>query len=224
MKLEDLHILPGTPLQLQLSNDSPNGIKCNSRIIGYTPSRSVLITMPVAAGKVVRARPGQKVMVKVMVANGMGVFVASVQGIATTPYPYLHLSFPKSVNFKEIRGATRVDTRLPVTVKSLASLTDEPESEGVAADMSVSGARLELKEPIAEVGDEVEINSEVTIGPVTRNMKITAIIRSRTERSTKEMDEHLPAVYGVQFVEESEDNLLLLNSYVFSQLAQRLEP
>ncbi|MFL0795913.1 MAG: flagellar brake protein [Cellvibrionaceae bacterium] len=224
MKFEDLHVLPGTALQLQISTESSTGAKCQSRVMGYVPGRSVLITVPVVGGKPVRLRPGQKVTVKTMVANGVGIFAATVQGIATSPYPYFHLSYPKSVSFKEIRGATRVDTRLPVRVKSLASLTEEAETEGIATDMSVSGARLELREAIAAVGDEVEIYGDVHIGPVRRTMKIQAIIRSRTERSTKEMVEDLPAVYGVQFLEEEEENILVLHSYVFSQMATSLEP
>ncbi len=217
MKFEDLKLEPGYPLQLQTNNaGQPERYSC--RMVGFLPGRSLLLSVPRVAGKYVKFRPGQKLVARMMVENGIGIFACVVEAQTTEPYPILHVSYPEKVSFKGIRGATRVAVNQAVSVTP--AVTDQPVVAGNVADISISGARLELDAPIGEVGDRIRLQSKVTILDICRDLALDAVIRSRVERSTQEIDDNLPAVYGVEFVEHDEESLLLLYAYVFSQIAR----
>lgn len=160
-----------------------------------------------------------------MVDNGIGLFASVVETQTAEPYPILHVSYPEQVSFKGIRGATRVNVDLPIQVKNLSVINEEV-MKGTIADISISGARMELLEPVGEIGDKIRINARVTILNMVRELMVDAIIRSRLERSTQEADKNLPAVYGVEFTEEDEEKRLLLCAYVFGQIVdeQQLTP
>jgi hypothetical protein len=217
MKFEDLKLEPGYPLQLQI-NTGTQPARYSCRLVGYLPGRSLLLSVPKVGGKYLRFRPGQKLVVRMMVDNGIGVFACVVEAQTTDPYPIIHVSYPESVSFKGIRGATRVAVNQPIVVFS--GIEDLPGVTGTIADISISGARLEMDAPIGEVGDKIRIQSSVKILEIRRNMELQAVIRSRVERSTQEIDDNLPAVYGVEFVEQDEESLLLLYAYVFSHIAR----
>ncbi len=214
MKFEDLKLGYGYPVQLQ-SQSEGQAQRCTSKIIGCVPGQGILMTP--ARGKA-RLRSGQKIVVRIMVGNGICLFPAVIESVVAQPLPMMQLSYPKQVSFKEIRGATRVDVELAVSAQNLSSLP-ERSSDGMIADISTSGARLEVADPIGEVGDELTLKGVVNVGPIQRELDIGAVIRSRIERSTREVEENLPAVYGVEFTEQDEDKLLLLYAFVYSELA-----
>lgn len=218
MKFEDLKLAYGYPLQVQVSNSMGQAERYSCRLIGCIPGRSVLLSVPRATGKLLRFRAGQKMVVRMMVENGIGVFASSVETQTAEPYPILHLNYPEQVSFKGIRGATRVNIDLPIQVTNLSAI-NEAVMTGVVADISITGARMELPEAVGEIGDKIRINARVTVLDIARDLTVDAIIRSRLERSTQEADKDLPAVYGVEFIEEDEERRLLLCAYVFSRIA-----
>lgn len=223
MKFEDLKLDYGYPLQLQVENAAGQSERLSCRLIGCLPGRSIILSVPRRNGRLLRFRPGQKLIARMMVANGVGVFTCDVESQTGEPYPLLHVLYPDSVAFKGIRGATRVAVNLPVTVGNLSQL-DEKEIAGVAADMSISGARLELEMPVGDIGDNIRMKAQVDIAGIEREMVVNGVIRSRVERSTQEYDQNLPAVYGVEFTETDEDLRLLLFAYVFSRIAHEQLP
>ncbi len=218
MNIEDLKLSAGFPIQLLVSSANAESVRYSCKLIGYLPGKGVLVTPPIVGGKVVRLVGGQKLTARLMVTNGMCLFSASVQTITASPYPILHLSYPNSVSFKGVRNATRIDVRLPIVAINESAL-ESPDIQGVIADISVTGARLELSEDIVEIGDELVISADIKVGPIRRSLKVTAVIRSRIERSTREYDEKLPAVYGLEFIEKDDDRLLELYAYVYVEMA-----
>lgn len=225
MKFEDLKLTYGYPLQLQVSNSAGQPERFSCRLIGCMPGRSILLSVPRASGKLLRFRAGQKMVVRMMIDNGIGIFASIVETQTTEPYPILHVSYPEQVSFKGIRGATRVNVNLPIQVKNLSVINEEV-AKGMIADISISGARMELSEPVGEIGDKIRISAQVNILTMVRELMVDAIIRSRLERSTQETDRNVPAVYGVEFTEEDEEKRLLLCAYVFGQIVdeQQLTP
>lgn len=225
MKLEDLRLAYGYPLQLQMNNSAGQPERFSCRLIGCMPGRSVLLSVPRAAGKLLRFRAGQKMVVRMMVDNGIGIFACVVETQTSDPVPILYVSYPEQVSFKGIRGATRVSVEQAVQVRNLSTINEEV-INGVVADISISGARMELAEPIGEIGDKISITGRVKILDIERSLTVSAIIRSRLERSTQEADKDLPAVYGVEFIEEDEERRLLLCAYVFGKIIddQQLNP
>lgn len=213
MKFEDFKLPYGYPMQLQAADSETARI--NARLLGCIPGRNIMLSQPRGA----RLRTGQKLIVRVMAANGICLFPATLESTVNLPVPMLCLSYPAAVQFKEIRGATRVDVDLGVEVANLSAL-EERKTQGKISDISLLGAKVELAEAIAEVGEELQLGMTVSIASLTRELSIKSLVRSRVERSTRENEEEFSAVYGVEFAENEEDQLLGLYAYVYSSMAQ----
>src|SRR5690606_13547130 len=99
-----------------------------------------------------------------------------------------------------------------------------PFTGGTIADISTSGARVELDEAVGEIGDKIELKASLNIVNITRELTINAIIRSRLERSTQEESQNLPAIYGIEFADDDEEKYLLIYAYVFREMARGDRP
>lgn len=219
MKFEDLKLAFGYPLQLQATSLSGQPERFSCRLIGCLPGRTLLMSVPKQSGKLVRFRVGQKMVVRLMIDNGIGIFGGVVEAQTTDPYPILHLSYPESVTFKGIRGATRVAVQEKVDITSTLNEVSTTTS-GFIADISISGCRIELGEDIAEVGDRITIKAEVDIRGLKRNLLLNGIVRSRVD-PTDHVEEGALVSYGIEFTEHSEDEQLVIYAYVFSHLASQ---
>lgn len=219
MKFEELKLAYGYPLQLQTTNPVGQPERFSCRLIGCLPGRSLLLSVPKQTGKLVKFRTGQKIVVRLMIDNGIGIFAGIVESLTLDPYPILHLSYPESVTFKGIRSATRVVVYEKVTVSNI-SLESRPSTQGVISDISISGARVELSDEIAEIGDVVELKAQVDIRELKRELMLTGIVRSRVEPTDNHLEGMLVS-YGLEFNLQTEEQHLLMYAYVFSQMAMQ---
>lgn len=218
MTFDDLKLLPGYPLQLQVQTSTGVSERYNCRFVGALPGRALLLSVPRANGRMLRLRPGQKIVARMMVANGVGVFTCAVEHQAQEPYPLLHLEYPEEVGFKGIRQATRVEVSLPVMVLNRTAL-EAVDVAGTFADISISGARLEVAQVLGDIGDKILVTARVEVAGIARDLQIEAVLRSRVERSTQEREQKVPVVYGVEFTDTDEERRLLLAAYVYSRIA-----
>ncbi len=215
MKFEDMKLIYGHPLQLQASNSAGQPERFSCRLIGCLPGRSILLSVPKLAGKLVRFRAGQKVVARLMVDNGIGIFASVVETQTADPYPILHIGYPDNISFKGIRGATRVAIDRPVEVSNLTIISDKIISASVV-DISVTGARIEAMSVFGDIGNKIQIAMSVGVANIVRELTLEAIIRSRGD-----VDQQSPngvVAYGVEFIEPEEDKRLLLYAYVYAQI------
>lgn len=219
MKFEDLKLAYGYPLQLQTTSLSGQPERFSCRLIGCLPGRSLLLSVPKLAGKLVRFRAGQKIVVRLMIDNGIGIFAGVVETQTMDPYPILHLSFPESVTFKGIRSATRVAVQERVEILS-AHGDNVQSTPGFISDISINGCRIELGADIAELGDSLTLKTEVDIRGVKRLLLLKGIVRSRVD-ATDNVDEGALVSYGIEFSDQSDDERLVMYAYVFSHMAQQ---
>lgn len=219
MKFEDLKLAYGYPLQLQTTSLSGQPERFSCRLIGCLPGRSLLLSAPKLAGKLVRFRAGQKIVVRLMIDNGIGIFAGVVETQTMDPYPILHLSFPESVTFKGIRSATRVAVQERVEILS-AHGDNVQSTPGFISDISINGCRIELGADIAELGDSLTLKTEVDIRGVKRLLLLKGIVRSRVD-ATDNVDEGALVSYGIEFSDQSDDERLVMYAYVFSHMAQQ---
>lgn len=219
MKFEELKLAYGYPLQLQTTSLAGQPERFSCRLIGCLPGRSLLLSVPKQAGKLVKFRSGQKIVVRLMIDNGIGIFAGIVESLTLDPYPILHLSYPESVTFKGIRSATRVVVCEKIDVSNI-SLESKPSSQGVISDISISGARIELSDEIAEIGDLLEIKAEVDIRGIKRELVLSGIVRSRVDPTDGHMEAMLVS-YGLEFTQQTEEQRLLMYAYVFNQMAMQ---
>lgn len=219
MKFEDLKLAYGYPLQLQTTSLSGQPERFSCRLIGCLPGRSLLLSVPKLAGKLVRFRAGQKIIVRLMIDNGIGIFASVVEAQTMDPYPILHLSFPESVTFKGIRSATRVAVQERVEIFSVHG-DNVQSAPGFISDISINGCRIELGADIAELGDSLTLKAEVDIRGVKRLLLLKGIVRSRVD-ATDNIDEGALVSYGIEFSDQSDDERLVMYAYVFSHMAQQ---
>ena len=217
MKFEDMKLTYGYPMQLQTSGISGQPERYSCRLIGCLPGRSVLLSVPKMGGKLVRFRTGQKVVARLMVDNGIGIFAGIVETQTADPYPILHIGYPENVNFKAIRSATRVAIEQPIAITNLTA-GGEQATQGAIVDISVSGARIETSAEVGDIGDKVELSLQVNIVGIIRDLSVEAILRSRVEPEPQAASHSEMITYGIQFIEADEDRRLLLYAYVYSQL------
>lgn len=216
MKFEDLKLNAGYPLQIQTASVAGQTERYSCRLIGCLPGRSILLSVPKASGRLIRLRQGQKIIVRLMIDNGIGVFASQIETQTFDPYPILHIAYPETVTFKGIRGATRVAVNQPILI---TNLTEPSSTEGVIVDISVTGARIELVSPVGKIGDTVELVASVVIQDVERELKVKAIIRSQVETLEDANNSGLSTSYGIEFIETQEENRLIMYAFVYSQMA-----
>jgi Flagellar protein YcgR/PilZ domain len=217
MKFEELKLTYGYPLQLQTATLAGQPERFSCRLIGCLPGRSILLSVPKQAGKLIKFRAGQKIVVRLMIDNGIGIFAGIVESQTQDPYPILHLSYPETVTFKGIRGATRVAVREKIEVTNV-SVESKIKASGFISDMSISGTRIELSEDIAEIGDTLELRAQVDIRDVKRDLILTGVIRSRVD-PTDNLGEGVLVSYGLEFTSQTDENRLVMYAYVFNQIA-----
>jgi len=215
MKFEDMKLVYGYPLQLQTSSLAGQPERFSCRLIGCLPGRSILLSVPKLAGKLVRFRAGQKLVARLMVDNGIGIFASIVETQTLDPYPILHISYPDSVSFKGIRGATRVAIDEPVKILNLTVISDL-EVTGSVVDVSVTGARIEAVSGFGEIGHKIQVTMNVAVANINRELTLEAIIRSRGEADSQGSNNMV--AYGVEFIEPEEDKRLLLYAFVYAQI------
>lgn len=214
MKFEELKLTYGYPLQLQTTNSLGQPERHACRLIGCLPGRGILVSVPKSAGRLVKFRSGQKLVFRFMIDNGIGVFISVVELQTVDPYPLLHITYPETVNFKGIRNATRVAVDMVAEVYRSSA----PELPPVAAhisDISITGLRLDIGESIGELGDLVEIRTDLVISRIQRELKLNGVIRSRIDPS----DGAEVLSYGIELSEMDEEQFLLLYAYVSGQIA-----
>ncbi len=215
MKFEDMKLIYGYPLQLQTSNSAGQPERFSCRLIGCLPGRSILLSVPKLAGKLVRFRNGQKLVARLMVDNGIGIFASVVETQTADPYPILHISYPDNVSFKGIRGATRVAIDEPVKIMNLTVISDL-ELTGNVVDVSVTGARIEAAKAFGEIGHKIQVTMNVAVANINRDLALEGIIRSRGEPDPQNPGNGV--AYGVEFIEPEEDKRLLLYAFVYAQI------
>ncbi|MEN0035415.1 MAG: flagellar brake protein [Cellvibrio sp.] len=217
MRFEELKLTYGYPLQLQTTNLAGQPERSSCRLIGCLPGRSILLSVPKQAGKLIKFRVGQKIVVRLMIDNGIGIFAGIVESQTLEPYPILHLSYPEAVTFKGIRGATRVAVREKIEVTNM-SVEGRIKTMGFLSDMSISGARIELDEDIAQIGNTLELRAQVDIRDVRKELVLSGVIRSCVDPADNPGDGVMIS-YGIEFTNQSDEQRLVLYAYVFNQMA-----
>jgi hypothetical protein len=217
MKFEDMKLSYGYALQLQIVGADGQSERFSCRLIGCIPERSILMSVPKAGGKPVRFKPGQKVVTRLMVDNGIGIFASVVEAQTLDPYPILHIAYPDMVSFKGIRGATRV--AIDQSVNVVNTLDKYKKSlEGGIVDISITGARIELTSEIGDIGDRLQLSLVVNVAGLVRPLVMEAIIRSRFSPEVQGQKGTDKITYGLQFIEPDDDRRLLLYAYVYAQI------
>lgn len=197
------------------------GQRLQSHYVGCIPDKCILLTLPrTTDGKLSssgRLKTGESVSVKVPTSNGLATFSCKVLGIAPTPFPIVHLSYPKSLSFNNVRKDPRVDISVPLEMTFASGV----KSNGAFSDISVSGGRVLVEHAGADVGETVGLAFDLSVAGLTRPMHMSANIRScfdvpgnvaATARGER--------VYGLEFQGLDELQGLIVSAFINGEMAK----
>ncbi|VAX00877.1 hypothetical protein MNBD_GAMMA21-2311 [hydrothermal vent metagenome] len=189
------------------------------RVIGYLAGKSIIATAPVLDGRLMLLREHQQFTVRLISGNSVQAFMASLLKKTTTPYPYIHLSYPETLESITIRKAQRINTNIIASVQNL-----EPGKEAVKTrssalnDLSSAGALVVATEDLGEVGDMLSISVKLTVAEKDEYLNISAIIRRCLDKAEPEDKNR----YGVEFQIADEREKLVIHGFVYEQIARTM--
>ena len=217
--LQDISKLQvGDTLQLQYAPPSTNPDRFAVRVIGFLVDKSIVTTTPVKNGNIMLIREGQNFTIRMLQGSAVLGFNAKVLQSATKPYPHIHLAYPEDVETKVVRNAQRVNSDIQALLRSTEAPDEEDHyTKAIMVDISLTGARLESKEPLGKEGDVLHIN--VTLR-VCESEEFLRTLINVCNVNVRETDEGRVYVYGVAFRILNRIQKLLLCAYVKGQAAQ----
>lgn len=207
--LDETSIQPGDSMQIQSSLDSA---RFPVKLVGYLKGKSVIVTNPVQDGTPVYLKEGQAFIARIFSGRYVFAFPCSVLASAVKPFSYVHLSYPADVAGVNIRQGDRARTRAIAAFDT----EDGKRGAGVIVDLSIGGAFLLSKSVDIGMGRHVVLKFKVVIGTIEYVLELPGHVRSVRDNEDEPL---LGTGYGVQFAEVSPEDNLILNTYIFQQLA-----
>ncbi len=201
---DDLALNFGQQLMLH-PNPADKTIVFTCVLAGYLIGESLMVTVE-PNGVFPRLEEGQRVAVRVFLDSGVALFMTTVLFIGEVPTLLIYLDLPAQVKFKRLRAAKRVVVAQPILINNI----DNTAFMGVAGklmDVSTGGGRVQMFDQLGDIGDAVELKGKFQIHGITRLLTVRACIRK------KEDDD-----YGIQFVEDDEDKLIILMGFIFNAM------
>ena len=190
--------------------------RLTAKVIGYSPNKSIIITAPRVNGKLPLLKAHQPFVVRMLQGNNVYGFESSVLKYYSTPYPHLHLAHPSELECITVRDSRRIDTEIVVSTS-----TEKAPNKHITTSMlntSATGALLQCKEELGLLDDILSISIELEIATIKKYLRLKAIIRniSSCEENTEQGDNLNK--YGVQFLDMTDEQVLVINAYVYEQI------
>lgn len=215
---KDFRVNLGDPIQLQFIPDDGRE-RLTAKVIGHSPGKSLIISAPQSNGKLPFLKENQPFIVRMLQANNVYGFESTVLKYFTSPFPHLHLRHPEDVERITVRASRRVETEVIVSVTS--SSNSKPTSVSML-NTSSTGALLQTKETLGELEDELTISLELEVVNIKKYLRLKAIIRNVSTPEDRDDPSDPLNKYGVQFMDLSEEQKLIVTAYVYEQIVQHL--
>jgi len=213
LDFDAVKLMPGDALQLQPLLEGQTE-RFSVRVIGVMKPKSLLVTAPVVDGKLIFVSDGQTYLVRAFSGLNVCAFKAKVLKSQLQPFPYLHLSYPDSVQAMRIRKAMRAPASIIVAVQE--SETGRQIGAGKIVDLSVGGARMHSPMKIGVKDQTLWLSFKVLLGDMEEYVKTPAVIRAVGEEDDdqgKRMN-----VFGLQFGELTQSQRLIIMNLVYQHL------
>lgn len=218
-KRAELGLSVGGFLNIQLSQRKDTQ-RWTARLIGYLEGESVVVTTPHDGAAAVPFYVGDGVTVRYLAGREIHGLTTWVCKVATQPYPYLHLAFPRTIERVPFRQEERVPMDLPTNHQSLKQ--SDLSGEGRLLDLSAAGAQLKAPESLGEVGDKIQLQFDVAFAGLESHIQVGAIIRNIKPNEGRHADgEH--RLYGLEFQNLEEQSRLFIRGFVYERIVQYRE-
>lgn len=211
--LDEVKLLPGDALQLQPLVEGQQE-RLTVRIIGVMKPKSVLVTAPMIDGKLIFVREAQPFLVRAFSGLNVCAFKSKVLKAQHTPFPYLHLAYPETVQLMRIRKAVRA------RVQVITAIHDREGGKQIGAgrivDLSVGGAKILSPSAVGAKDQEVFLVFKIKLDDIEEIINTPATIRSVIEEDDE--DGRKATALGVQFGELQQQQRLLIMNLVYQYL------
>ncbi|MDQ2070280.1 flagellar brake protein [Natronospira bacteriovora] len=212
----ELALPVGGVLNIQLSRRN-NGKRWQARMVGYLEGESLLVTTPRSQGTPVPFYMDDEVTIRYLSGREIHGFTTWVRKVATQPFPYLHLAFPREIERVTIRQEERVNMELPCQFRSLKQ--PDVQGEGKLLDLSAGGALLATDQALGQIGEEIELAFEVEFAGSKTHIEVGATIRSVKDEERGE--EQTRCLHGLQFSDLGEQHRLFVKGFVYESILQQ---
>lgn len=206
--LSQIQLAPGDLVQLQTLHPT-HAERYQVRMIGFHAPVSLMVTAPSVQGRLVFIKEGQQFLVRGFVGKDAVAYKTRVIKSNLSPFPYLHLAYPETVQSMRIRGSSRVSVQLVTAVTGPAG-----QASARIVDLSVGGARMMSPRAVADKGDEVKLAFRINPSGLDVYMTISARVRAVTRDETASGQ----VATGVEFIDLSEQDRLYLTNMVYQNL------
>jgi c-di-GMP-binding flagellar brake protein YcgR len=189
--------------------------KFQVRLIGSETGKSILVSPPMKEGVEAFLDIGSLLKVKMLHGTSVFAFETRVLHKAQKPYPYFHLSYPGDVESRRIRSAERIQTKINANIDSQVSVDNDWPKFATITDLSRTGARLRAQEKLGDFGHELMLEFQLALLDTKKTVCVAAIIRN--VHAEPMAPGGISYVFGVQFLEMTEEARLYLSNYIYEQ-------
>ena len=208
--LAQMKLIPGTALHIQSSID-PLSQNESVKLIGWLDKTGVLLSAVNAQGTILPFREGQSIKAKTIAGKDVISFEAMIEKVCFTPFPYLHLSWPDTLQIRQLRNSLRVNTQLIASVSG-DGVTSIPAR---ITNLSASGAMLEGSDLKLETDQEITMALRLHAAGIDHTMSIKAIVRNQKSEPPAALVQ-----YGLEFIPLATAERLVLEHYIFSSILE----
>jgi len=217
---KELRLQVGDTLHLEIVSDLTEQ-RHPVKVIGYAPGLSIVVTTPRIEKKVRLVQIGQTVNIRLMGARRIIGFRSSVIRTLFTPYPHLHLSYPKELSSIELRRTQRVTVNIVAAIKN-EKFSGEP-IPAIFIDLSAGGGLLESDFPLGAMGDALSIAIRLQVAEQERYLSLSAKIHSiQPAEGISKISASPRSQHGIEFLAVPPDNRLVLYAFVYEQIVASL--
>jgi len=213
LSFDAVKLMPGDALQLQPLLDGQTE-RFSVNVIGVMKPRSLLVTAPMVDGKLIFVRDGQSYLVRAFSGLNVCAFKAKILKSQLQPFPYLHLSYPDSVQAMRIRKTMRAPASIIVAVHETEA--GRQSGAGKIIDLSVGGARMYSPMKVGVKDQSIWLSFKVKLGDMEEYVKTPAIIRAVGEEDDEQGKRM--HVFGLQFGELAQSQRLIIMNLVYQHL------
>lgn len=213
LSFDAVKLMPDDTLQLQSLIEGQTE-RFTVKVIGLMKPKSLLVTAPSIEGKLIFVHDGQTFMVRAFSGLNVCGFRAKVLKAQLQPFPYLHLSYPQTVQAMRIRKAMRAPASIIVAVHERED--GRQVAAGKMVDISVGGTKVLSSAVLGTRDQTLWLSFKVRLGDMEEYVKTPAIIRSLGEEED-EQGKPMKA-FGLQFGELVQAQRLIIMNLVYQHL------
>ncbi len=215
MALEESRLQIGDLISLQ-ALAGEGAARYSVKLIGMTKDRSVLVGTPMVDGHYLLMKEGQGFVLRGFSGKSAYAFATQILKSVNTPYPYLHLSYPREVKSLVVRKGSRADVIL------ICAAVDAEDARKTAAgniiNISAGGALMVFREPFCKIGQTLIVKFKTLISGIEALLEIKAVVRAVNVDNSGTA---LPYRVGVQFSDVGAEASIPLLAYVYQELLEQ---